>query len=84
MEFFFGRQFVDSWMKWRFYFVLIIFYLAAVLIAAVYLRSANNRIFYKLSAYQSEQNRMKQQLWQKQLQLEGLLNPASISKQLEN
>jgi hypothetical protein len=78
------RLLIGGWMKWRFYFILIVFYFAAVLMAAVYLRSADNRIFYRLNIYQSEQNRMKQQLWQKQLQLESLLNPASISKQLEH
>jgi len=64
--------------------VVVVFGLAGILIFAVYLRSANNRIFYKLSTYQSELNQLKQQLWQKQLRVESLLNPASISQRIED
>lgn len=64
--------------------VVVVFGLASILIFAVYLRSANNRIFYKLSTYQSELNQLKQQLWQKQLRVESLLNPASISQRIED
>lgn len=64
--------------------VVVVFGLASILIFAVYLHSANNRIFYKLSTYQSELNQFKQQLWQKQLRVESLLNPASISQRIED
>jgi hypothetical protein len=30
-----------------------------------------------------EQNRLKQQLWQKQLRLENLINPAAVSRRLD-
>jgi hypothetical protein len=55
----------------------------AVLIGTVHLRSAEDRIFYKLCKYDTEQNRLKQQLWQKQLQVENFINPAAISQRLK-
>jgi len=69
-------------MRFRFCFVFVIFYFTAVLILTVYLRSAGNRIFYKLCTVDAKQSRLKQQLWQRQLQLESLINPAAISERL--
>jgi cytochrome c-type biogenesis protein CcmE len=65
----------------RFFFVVV--YVVAILIFTVYLHNVNDRIFYKLCAQDIEQSRLKQQLWQKQLQLEGLINPAALSERLE-
>ena len=67
-------------MRLRFRFVFVVFYFTAVLIFTVYLRSTNNRIFNKLCAVDNEQERLEQQLRQKQLQLENLINPAAISQ----
>ncbi|MBL7185197.1 MAG: hypothetical protein ISS70_02640 [Phycisphaerae bacterium] len=67
----------------QFRFVLVVFYFTAVLIFAVYLRGANNRVFYKLSQYNALQNQLKQKLGAKQLQLESLINPSALSKRLE-
>ncbi len=69
-------------MRSRFRFIVVVFYFTAVLIFTVYLRSADNRIFYKLCTHNTEQSRLKQQLWQKQLQLENLINPAAVSQHL--
>jgi hypothetical protein len=69
-------------MRLRFRFVFVVFYIAAVLIFTVYLRSANNRIFNRLCTIDNEQERLEEQLRQKQLQLEGLINPASVSERL--
>jgi hypothetical protein len=66
----------------RFCTIFVVFYFTAVLILTVHLRSADNRIFYKLCATYTKQNRMKQQLWQKQLRLENLINPAVVSQRL--
>jgi len=66
----------------QFRFVFVVFYFTAVLIYAVNLRSANNRIFYELRAYNVDISRLKQELGTKQLLLEGLINPAAISKRL--
>jgi hypothetical protein len=62
--------------------VLIVFFFAATLIVAVYLRGANHRVFYRLCTYRMEQGRLQQELWQKQLRVESLINPASISQQV--
>jgi hypothetical protein len=69
-------------MRSWFYFVFVVFCFTAVLILTIYLRNADNRAFYKLYTYTVEQNRLKQQLWQKQLRLEYLINPAAVSHRL--
>ena len=71
-------------MKSSAYFVFIIFCFTALLILTVYLRSAENHIFYRLYTINIEQDRLKQQLWQKQLQLESLINPAAVTRRLSN
>jgi len=70
-------------MRSRFCFVFVVFYFTAVLILTISLRSADNRIFYKLCTINAEQSRLKQQLWQKQLWLENLINPAAVSEHLD-
>jgi len=70
-------------MRFRFRFVFVVFYFTAVLILTVYLRSADNHTFYKLCTVNTEQSRLKQELWQKQLQLESLINPAAVSQRLD-
>ncbi|MHC4155151.1 MAG: hypothetical protein ACYST6_09565 [Planctomycetota bacterium] len=66
----------------RFRFVFVVFYVTVVLILTVVVRSANHRMFYRLCSLNAEQARLKQQLWQKQLQVESLTNPAAISERL--
>lgn len=66
----------------QFRFIFVAFYFTAVLIFAVYLRSANNRIFYELCTYRAEQSRLKRELGTKQLLLESLINPAAVSQRL--
>ena len=70
-------------MGFAFRLVYAILCLTAVLIFAVYLRGANNRTFYELRVYTAEENRLKQQLWRKQLRVESLINPAAISERLD-
>jgi hypothetical protein len=67
----------------RLCFVFVVFYLTAVLLFAVRLRTANRRIFYNLRKVEAEQGRLKQQLWEKQLQLESLISPASVWQKIE-
>jgi cytochrome c-type biogenesis protein CcmE len=69
-------------MSSRICFVLVVFFFAATLIVAVYLRGANHRVFYQMRTYRIEQGRLQQELWQKQLRVESLINPASISRRL--
>ena len=66
----------------RFGLVLMIFFFAATLIVSVYLRDSDRRVFYTLQRYKVEQRRLRQDLWQKQLRVESLINPASISRKL--
>lgn len=66
----------------RICFAFVAFYFAAVLILSVSVRSANNRIFYKLCSVNAGQERLKQELGNKQLQLENLINPAAVSERL--
>jgi hypothetical protein len=63
--------------------VLVIFFFAATLILTVFLRGYEDRTFYTLQRYKVEQRRLRQELWQKQLRVESLINPASISQQLD-
>jgi hypothetical protein len=67
----------------QFRFVFVVFCFTAILIFAVYLRSANNRIFYELRACNVDIGRLKQELGTKQLLLESLINPAAISKRVD-
>jgi hypothetical protein len=67
----------------RFCFIFVIFYFTAVSILTVQLCSLNNRTFYKLCSCRAEQDRLKQQLWQKQLRLESLINPAAVSQHFD-
>lgn len=66
----------------RFRFCFVVFWCTAILIFIIYQRNAANRIFYKLYTISSEQNRLKQQLGQKQLELEGLIKPATVLEHL--
>ena len=59
------------------------FFFTVVLIIAVALRNANDRIFYERCTYRSQVNQLKQELGVKQLRFEGLTNPAAIQKRLE-
>jgi len=67
----------------QFRFVFVVFCFTAVLILAVYLRSANNQIFYQFCSCNVEQSRLKQELGAKQLLLESWINPAAISRRLD-
>lgn len=69
-------------MRPQFRFLFVVFFFTAVLLFVVYLRSANNRIFNKLYAQESEQGRLIKELTHKQLELEDLINPAAVSQRL--
>ncbi len=66
-----------------FRFIFVVFCLTGMLIFAVALRSADNHIFYQLYSVEVEQNRLRQKLWQKQLQVENLINLAAILHQVD-
>jgi hypothetical protein len=66
----------------HFRFVFVVFCFTAVLIVAVYMRSVNNRLFYQLCQCNAERDQLKQDLGAKQLRLESLINPASLSQRV--
>jgi hypothetical protein len=63
--------------------VFIVFYMTAVLIATVQLRTLSSRIFYRYRVSVVARNRIKQQLWRKQIRLESIINPAAISEYID-
>jgi hypothetical protein len=65
-----------------FRFVVVMFFFAGTLILSVYLRGVNHTAFYTLRKHRIEQSRLQQELWQKQLRLEAMTNPASVSQHL--
>ena len=66
----------------RFRFVFVVFYFTAISIIGVYLRSSEDRIFFLLRKEKVEQNWLTQELRGKQIQLENLMNPNTISERL--
>jgi hypothetical protein len=66
-----------------FRFLIIVFYACALLIFAVHLRIAESRNFYQLCKINLHQDQLKQQLWEKQLQLENLINPSEVLKRTQ-
>lgn len=67
----------------RIRFVYAVFCFTAILIFAVYLRSANNRIFYQLCVQKAGQKRLNDELRRKELRLQGMINPTVVSERLE-
>ena len=63
--------------------IFIVFYLTALLTAAAAFRGASSRIFNKCSTAVITQNRLRQQLWQKQLELQELINPNAVSERIK-
>ena len=61
----------------------VVFFFTVLLILAVSLRNANNRIIYELCVYRSEVNQLKQELGVKQLRFESLTNPAAVQARLD-
>jgi hypothetical protein len=70
-------------MRSRICLVLVVAFFAATLIVTVYLRDANNRVFSTLQRHRIEHGRLRQELWQKQLRVESLINPAAVSHRLD-
>ena len=63
--------------------VFVSFFFTAVMLFAAYLRNTNDRMFYQICAARAAQSRLKQQLAAKQLRLENLINPESVSRQID-
>jgi hypothetical protein len=67
-----------------FRYIFIVLVLLFVCLSAIYLRRLQNSAFYKFRTAQAKQSRLKQELWQQQLRLESLINPASVSEAIKN
>jgi hypothetical protein len=64
-------------------FCFVVFFFTVILIIAVLLRNANNRILYELCLYRAQVSQLKQELGVKQLQFENLTNPAAVKQRLD-
>jgi hypothetical protein len=60
----------------------VVFFLTAALIATIHLRISASRLFYQARQAQILQNQLRQQLWKKQIELEGLLQPQKVFRTL--
>ena len=59
--------------------IYVIFFLTVALIGTIHLRNSSGRLFSRYFAAKSEQRRLVEELRKKQLQLEQLTTPASVS-----
>ncbi len=67
-------------MNAQFRFVCVVLCFTALLMLTVYLRTEESRIIYQVCVVNAEQDRQRQLLWQKQIMVENLTNPAAVSK----
>jgi len=58
--------------------IFVIFSATAFLIFTVFLRTSASRMYYQYQGCLEQQNDLRQQLWQKQLRFECLVNPAGL------
>jgi hypothetical protein len=58
--------------------ILVVFSITACLIFTIILRTSASRMFNRYQKSSVEQKKLCQQLWQKQLQFECLVNPAGL------
>lgn len=63
---------------WRSRFIFIVFFFTALLVATVHLRTTSSRIFYRSRADTVQQERLRQQLYGKQLTLASITNPSVL------
>jgi hypothetical protein len=59
--------------------IYVIFFLTVALIGTIHLRNSSSRLFSRYFAAKSEQRRLVEELRKKQLELEQLITPASVS-----
>jgi hypothetical protein len=58
--------------------ILVVFSVTAFLIFTILLRTSASRMFFQYQQSSVKQKELLQQLWQKQLQFECLVNPAGL------
>ncbi len=62
--------------------VFIVFYVTAVLIATVHLRTASSRIFYRYRMAKVSRRDVSEHLRRTQLELESLISPKAVSEHI--
>ena len=60
----------------------LIFFLTAALVLTVHLRMSASRLFHQYRLCHVQQDRLKQQLWESQLELESLIAPQQVYQQI--
>lgn len=63
--------------------IVVIFTVTICLIFTIHLRISSSRIFNRYRKAVVEQKALKQQLWQKQLRYECLINPAGLPQTIQ-
>ena len=63
-----------------FRFIFTVFVVTILLVLSVYIRTSTDGMCYETAAAQIKENRLRQQLRQKQLQHESYISPATLSK----
>lgn len=58
--------------------LVVVFSITAFMIFTIHLRTSSARMFNRYRNAMVEQKELKQQLWQKQLRFECLINPAGL------
>jgi len=58
--------------------IVVVFSITAFMIFTIHLRTSSSRMFNRYRSAMVEQKELKQQLWQKQLRFECLINPAGL------
>jgi hypothetical protein len=58
--------------------ILVVFSVTAFLIFTILLRTSTSRMFFQYQQASVKQKELLQQLWQKQLQFECMVNPAGL------
>ncbi len=61
--------------------IFVVFFVAAVLVGTVHLRTATRRVFHRYRRAKVEQRQLVEQLRNVQLELEGLFSPAVVASQ---
>lgn len=58
--------------------IFVVFSVTACLVFTIFLRTSASRMFNQYRSAEVEQKNLRQQLWQKQLRFEYLVNPAGL------
>lgn len=63
--------------------VIFIFFVTGMLVLTVFVRLRNNSLFHEFCRIKVRRSVYREQLWQEQLEVESLLNPAALSEYID-